>query len=163
MKTDTKLLKLLEENARLSLNQLAMMTGKTEAEVEREIDRYAREGIIRGYKAVIDWEKAGKEFIQAFIQIKVSPSANAGFNEIAAKLMTMPEVQSVYLVSGNNDFSLTMTAPSLRDVAAFVSQRLSPLVSVLSTDTQFVLQRYKEQGVNFSSGEGEDEGREFLL
>lgn len=160
---NTKLLKLLEENARLSLTQLAMMTGLTEQEVEAQIDEYSRKGIIRGYKAVIDWEKAGREFIQAFIQIKVSPSANAGFNEIASKLMTMPEVQSVYLVSGNNDFSLSMTAPTLREVANFVSERLSPLVSVLSTDTQFVLQRYKELGVNFADdGEG-DERREFLL
>ncbi|MBQ3140975.1 MAG: Lrp/AsnC family transcriptional regulator [Clostridia bacterium] len=163
MTVDTRLLKLIEENARLSVAQLAMMTGKTEQEVEKEIDEYSRAGIIRGYKAVIDWEKAGREFIQAFIQIKVSPSANAGFNEIAAKLMTMPEVQSVYLVSGNNDFSLTMTAPTLREVANFVSERLSPLVSVLSTDTQFVLQRYKELGVNFSVEEDDGERREFLL
>ena len=163
MTVDTRLLKLIEENARLSVKQLAMMTGKTEQEVETEIDAYSRAGIIRGYKAVIDWEKAGREYIQAFIQIKVSPSANAGFNEIAAKLMTMPEVQSVYLVSGNNDFSLTMTAPTLREVANFVSERLSPLVSVLSTDTQFVLQRYKELGVNFSVEEDESERREFLL
>lgn len=160
---NTKLLKLLEENARLSLSQLAMMTGMSEQEVADQIEEYSKEGIIRGYKAVIDWEKAGREYIQAFIQIKVSPSANAGFNEIAAKLMAMPEVQSVYLVSGNNDFSLTMSAPTLREVANFVSQRLSPLVSVLSTDTQFVLQRYKELGVNFESDGEDEERREFLL
>ncbi len=158
-----KLLSLLEQNARLSDAQLAMMTGLDEETVRQQLQEYIEKGILCGYAAKVDWSKAGREYIQAFIRLKVTPQADKGFEDVARRIMVMPEVESVYLVSGGYDLSITMSAPTLRDVADFVSRRLSTLGSVVSTDTTFVLQRYKEGGVNFLPDAPSDERREIVL
>lgn len=157
-----KLLSLLEENARLTTAQLALMTGQSEAEVQAKLDEYAAKGYIRGFRAIIDWEKAGRDHIKAFIRIKVTPQPGGGFEDTAEQIAAMPEVDGLYLVSGSYDMSITMSAPSLRDVASFVSNRLSTLGTVIATDTTFVLERYKESGFSFDSGDG-GERREFIL
>lgn len=156
------ILTLLEQNARLTPAQLALMTGLTEAQVQTKIDEYTAAGVIRGYRAIIDWRKTGREYIQAFIRIKVTPQSGGGFEDTARQIMEMPEVESVYLVSGSYDMSLTMSAATLRDVADFVSRRLSTLGTVVATDTTFVLERYKEGGVGFL-GKNEDDQRGGLL
>jgi len=154
---DEKLLSLLEKNAQLTCAQLAMMLDRPEAEIAAEIKKLEAEGVICGYKAVIDWEKAGREYIQAFIDIKVSPKRDLGFEDIARKVMSFPEVESVYLMSGGYDLSVTISGKSFKDVALFVAHRLAPLDSVLSTATHFVLRRYKEGGVEFAIAEDEDD------
>ena len=141
-----KLLRLLEENSRLSTEQLATLTGMSPEEVAGEIDRYEREGIIRSYGAIIDWEKTERNYVSALIELKVSPKRDYGFEEIAKTIMEFPEVETVYLMSGGYDFTVILDGKTLREVSQFVSDKLSTLESVLSTSTHFVLKKYKEHG-----------------
>lgn len=158
-----ELLKLLEKNARLSLEQLATMTGSTPQEVAAKMDGYEREGVIRAYSAIIDWEKTQRGHVSALIELKVTPKRDHGFEEIAKIVIGFSEVESVYLMSGGYDLALTVLGESFRDIALFVAHRLSPLDSVLSTATHFVLRRYKEKGVVLcDSGDG-NEREEALL
>ena len=158
-----KLLRLLEENSRLSMEQLAALTGMSAQEVAQKIDRYEREGVIRSYGAIIDWEKTDRSYVSALIELKVSPKRDYGFEEIAKTLMEFPEVETVYLMSGGYDLALTVSGESFRDIAMFVAHRLSPLDSVLSTATHFVLRRYKERGVIICSEEDNDEREVTML
>lgn len=158
-----KLLRLLEENARLSLEQLAAMTGESTQSVARELDRLERGGTIRSYTAIIDWEKTSRSYVSALIELRVTPKRDFGFEEIAKTVMEFPEVETVYLMSGGYDLMLIVSGESFRDIALFVAHRLSPLDSVLSTSTHFVLRRYKERGVAVCDGEEGDEREAALL
>ena len=142
-----RLLTLLNENARLTTHQLAVMLDKTEEEVSNAITQYEKSGVIRGYKAVINWEKVDGNNAIAIIELRVSPKRERGFDEIAGKIMSLPEVDSVYLVSGGYDLGVIMHSGSMQEIAMFVMRRLSTLDSVLSTTTHFVLTRYKADGI----------------
>ena len=150
------LLSLLNENARLTNAQLAVMLGKTEEEVEKEIADYQQKGIIKGYKALINWEKVDHHKTTAFIELKVLPKKESGFDEIAKKIMQFSKVESVYLMSGGFDLAVMVHGDSIQDIAMFVAKRLSPLDSVLSTATHFILTRYKEGDVILTSPKEED-------
>ena len=153
------LLTLLNENSRYSNKQLAVMLGITEAEVEEKIKALEENGIIRGYKTVINWEKVDKyDAVTALIEIRVSPKRETGFDEIASEIVRFSEVESVYLMSGGYDLAVIITAHTFKDIALFVSQKLAPLPSVLSTATHFVLTRYKDNGITMSD-ESADERR----
>ncbi len=141
------LLKLLSEDARLSLEQLASLTGQTETEVAEHMDELEKSGVIAGYQAVVNWEKAGLEKVQSIIEVRISPKRDFGFDEFAASVARFPEVENVYLMSGGYDISITIHGTSFRDIAMFVAKRLSPMESVLSTATHFVLRTYKERGI----------------
>lgn len=141
------LLRLLEKNARLTNAQLAAMTGTTEEEVAAAIAGYERSGVIRGYRALIDWDKTDRQYVEANIEVKVVPKPEMGFEEIAEKLMQFEEVETVSLMSGSYDIALTISGHSFKDVAFFVARKLAPLGSVQSTSTNFVLKRYKENGI----------------
>lgn len=155
----TKLLDLLRENARLTNAQLATMLGTTEAEVAAEIARLEADGIIIGYSAIIDEEKADETRVTAIIDLKITPMKDHGFDDLAHTIMKYDEVDTVTLLSGSSDLSVTITGTSLRTVALFVSERLSTLEGVLSTTTHFVLRRYKEKKHIF----GEDSSDERSL
>ena len=142
-----KLLNLLNENARFTDKQLATMLEMSEGEVKAEIADYEKKGIINGYHALINWQNVDPQYVSAIIEVKVSPKRDHGFDEIARKIMEFPEVESVYLMSGGYDLAITVSGRSFIEVAMFVSKRLSPLDSVLSTATHFVLKRYKDMGV----------------
>ena len=150
------LLSLLNENARLTNAQLAVMLGKTEEEVEKEIADYQQKGIIKGYKALINWEKVDHHKTTAVIELKVQPKKESGFDEIAKKIMQFSKVESVYLMSGGFDLAVMVHGDSIQDIAMFVAKRLSPLDSVLSTATHFILTRYKEGDVILTSPKEED-------
>ena len=150
------LLSLLNENARLTNAQLAVMLGKTEEEVEKEIADYQQKGIIKGYKALINWEKVDHHKTTALIELKVQPKKESGFDEIAKKIMQFSKVESVYLMSGGFDLAVMGHGDSIQDIAMFVAKRLSPLDSVLSTATHFILTRYKEGDVILTSPKEED-------
>ena len=150
------LLSLLNENARLTNAQLAVMLGKTEEEVEKEIADYQQKGIIKGYKALINWEKVHQHKTTALIELKVQPKKESGFDEIAKKIMQFSKVESVYLMSGGFDLAVMVHGDSIQDIAMFVAKRLSPLDSVLSTATHFILTRYKEGDVILTSPKEED-------
>ena len=131
-------------------------------EVAREIAEYEKAGVIKGYNALINWEKADCNRATALIELKVSPKKETGFDEIAHRIMEFEEVESVYLMSGGYDLAVTVNAKSMQDIAMFVVRRLSPLDGVLSTATHFVLTRYKDGGVIFDDGEKNDERRSNL-
>ena len=150
------LLSLLNENARLTNAQLAVMLGKTEEEVETEIADYQQKGIIKGYKALINWEKVDHHKTTALIELKVQPKKESGFDEIAKKIMQFSKVESVYLMSGGFDLAVMVHGDSIQDIAMFVAKRLSPLDSVLSTATNFILTRSKEGDVILTSPKEED-------
>lgn len=141
-----KLLKLLETNARMTNAQLAAMLDTTEEKVAEAIAQYEKDGVIHGYTALIDWDKTGRDLVMARIEIRVSPKKDRGFEEIAETIMEFDEVETVYLMSGGYDLALTVRGRTFKDVAMFVAHRLSPLDSVLSTATHFVLRKYKERG-----------------
>ena len=142
-----RILRILEENARISLEDLAAMVGKTTQEVARQIDLWQEQHVINGYKALIDWDKVDTQRVQAIIELRVSPKRDCGFDEIAATIARFDEVDSVLLMSGGYDLSLVLSGRSFQDIALFVAKRLSPLDDVLSTATHFVLRTYKKDGV----------------
>lgn len=150
------LLSLLNENARLTNAQLAVMLNKTEEEIEKEITDYQQKGIIKGYKALINWEKIDHHKTTALIELKVQPKKESGFDEIAKIIMQFSQVESVYLMSGGFDLAVMVHGDSMQDIAMFVAKRLSTLDSVLSTATHFILTRYKEGDVILTSTKEED-------
>ena len=154
-----QLLQILSGNARLEPKQIAVMTGETEEAVAARIAQYEHDGVIRGYKPLIDYDKLPEtERVEAFIEVRVSPKLNYGFEEIAHTVADFDEVRSVYLMSGGYDLLVQVEGKSFKDIALFVSQRLSPLEGGLSTATHFLLSRYKEQG-GLMGQQGIDERR----
>ncbi len=159
---NTKLLKLLNRDSRTSVKDLSAMLGVTEEAVRAEIEEMEREGIIRGYKAVIDWERLDDANVSAIIELKVTPKAGLGFEEIASKIMRYPEVESVYLMSGVYDLNVMVKGRTFHEVAKFVAKELATIESVTSTATHFVLRRYKEMDVELL-GDGVDERGSYSL
>ena len=141
-----KLLKLLCEDARLPVETLATMTGSTPEEVAAKIQKMESDGIILGYRAVVDWDKADREMVESYIDLKIAPKKDFGFDEFAELVSQMPEVKSCTLMSGGSDISLVVEGRSFKDIALFVGRRLAPMESVISTATRFVLKTYKKQG-----------------
>ncbi len=144
------LLKLLKRNARLSNSELAVMLGKSEEEIASEIERLEQEGIIKGYSTILSESAALENSVTAYIELKVSPKAQSGFDEIARAVGQYDEVENVWLMSGAYDLGVTVKGKTLLDVSLFVSQRLAPLDGILSTATHFVLKKYKDNGVDLS-------------
>lgn len=142
-----ELLALLKQNARLSNAELAAMLGKTEQEVAAEIADLEHAGVIRGYSVILDEELADRDAVSAYIELKVTPQPDCGFDELARMISGFESVESVTLMSGGYDLGITITGKGLRDIASFVAQRLATLNGVLSTRTHFVLKRYKEKGI----------------
>jgi DNA-binding Lrp family transcriptional regulator len=156
-----KLLKLLGKNARLSITDLATMLGSDEETVKKEIAEMEKAGLIRGYKTVIDWEKLDTAAVSALIELKVSPQADYGFEEIAKRVMKYEEVESVYLMSGGYDLCVMVRSKTFQQVAMFVAKELSTIDAVVSTATHFILRRYKELDVILT--DGTDDRGNFLL
>ena len=157
-----QILKLLEKNARLSNKEIAVMLGITEETVGAAIAELEKSGILKGYSAVIDWDKFGSDHVTALIELKVTPKRDYGFDEIAQRIMEFKEVESVYLMSGGYDLLVEIRGASFQEIALFVSKRLSTLDSVLSTATHFLLTRYKENGI-VVNGEPEEDKRSMVL
>lgn len=141
-----KLLRLVSDNAKLSDAQIASMLDCDEAEVRACIADLEKEGIIKAYIALVDWERTSCDLVSARIEIKVLPKGTIGFEEIASTISQFPEVETCYLMSGGYDLALTISGKSFKDIAMFVAHRLAPLESVQSTATHFVLKKYKERG-----------------
>jgi DNA-binding Lrp family transcriptional regulator len=141
-----EILEILENNPRIAPKEIATMTGITEAQVASKIKEMEKKGIIRKYKTVIDWEKAGEEFVYAIIEIKVALRSRTGYDAIAERIAKFPEVRSVRLISGGHDLSLTVRGRSMKEVAFFVAEKIATLEQVQGTVTHFVLRAYKEDG-----------------
>jgi DNA-binding Lrp family transcriptional regulator len=142
-----ELLKMLQANALESRQDLARMLNLTQEEVERRIADYEQKGIIRGYQAILNEDELDENKVTAVIEVRITPQREGGFDTIAQRISRFPEVRSAYLVSGAYDLLLFVEGPTVREVAAFVSERLSPLEGVISTSTHFMLKTYKRWGV----------------
>ena len=154
-----EILKLLARNARFTSEEIATMLDTTVDEVNSSIKELEKDGLLKGYKAVVDWEKLDDAYVSAIVELNVVPKAGLGFEEVAKKIMAFPEVESVYLMSGVYDLNVVVKGKTLRDVATFVAKELATIDSVTSTTTHFVMRRYKELDVELISSSDDDRGQ----
>lgn len=144
-----EILEILEKNSKVTDEQIAVMLNKSVEEVRAAIKKYEEDGVILGYTSMINWEKTSKESVIALIEVKVTPQRGQGFDKVAERIYKFPEVKSCYLMSGGFDLTVIVEGKTMKEVALFVAEKLSPLDSVLSTATHFVLKKYKDKGVIF--------------
>ena len=155
---NTKVLKILADNARCPIDDIAVMTGLSAEQVEADVKELESAGLIRGYKAVIDWEKLDNAYVSALIELKVIPQEEFGFEKVAETIMKYKEVESVYLMSGSYDLCVIVKGKTFQEVAMFVAKELATMHEVTSTATHFVLRRYKELDVELVGDEQDDRG-----
>jgi DNA-binding Lrp family transcriptional regulator len=148
-----KIFEILEKDARVTPDQIATMTGMSEAEVKSIIEEAEKDRTIVKYRTMINWEKLGEEQVLALIEVRVQPQMDVGFNAIAERIYRFPEVRSAYLVSGGYDLAVLVSGKTMHEVAAFVTEKLATLHGVQGTVTHFLLRRYKEDGEILASGE----------
>lgn len=141
-----ELLSILEKNSRIDFKELAVLLGKTEEETLKTIEECEKEGIISGYHTLINWEKTDIEKVTALIEVKLTLQRGKGFDSIAERIYNYPEVKAVYLISGGYDLLVILEEKTLKEIASFVSSKLSNIDGVLSTATHFVLKKYKDHG-----------------
>ncbi len=153
-----RLLAIIEENGRISIEELAVLLDCEVIEVANKLDEYEREGYIKGYRAMINHDKLDGGRVQALIELKVAPKKDVGFDDVARKISELPEVDGVQLISGGFDLLITLSGKSFHEIASFVSRRLSPIDSVLSTATHFILNTYKKDGVIYADLEKDERG-----
>ena len=142
-----EILKMLENNSRIDLHDLAIMMGTDETRVYQEIEKMEKDGIICGYPTLINWDKTGEEKVTALIEVRVTPQRGQGFEKLAERITNYPEVRSVYLMSGAFDFAVFLEGKTLKEVSMFVTSKLSTLDAITSTSTHFVLKKYKDYGI----------------
>ncbi|MHB1151839.1 MAG: Lrp/AsnC family transcriptional regulator [Eubacteriales bacterium] len=151
-------LQLLEDDSRLTAEQLAVLCDKEVGDIKKLIDQYEQDGVILGYKTIVDWDKTDREYVTALIELKVAPQRDRGFDKVAEKIYNYPEVQSVYLMSGAYDLCVIIEGRTMREVAYFVANKLAPMEYIMSTATHFVLRKYKDKGVIYSGPEIDERG-----
>ena len=141
-----KILRIIEKNSRIDLGELAVLLGVEEIDIVNELAAMESEGVICGYHTLIDWEKTSIEKTTALIEVRPTPQRGHGFDSIAERIYQYPEVRDVYLISGGYDLLIIMEGKTLKEIANFVSDKLSTQDSILSTATHFILKKYKEHG-----------------
>ena len=144
-------LKLLENDATLTTKELAVMLSKEEGDIKKMVKELEDDGVILGYRTVIDWEKTDREYVSALIEVKVMPQRDDGFDKIAEKIQNYPEIKGLYLMSGGFDFTVLIEGKTMKEVAYFVARKLAPIEYVTATATHFVLKTYKYNGVIYYS------------
>ncbi len=149
-------LHILEADARTPAATIAAQTGTGEPEVQAVIADAEDTGIIRSYRARVDWERAGEPRVFAFIDVSAQPERGSGYDRIAERIYRFPEVHSVYLVSGTQDLRVVVEGHTIQEVANFVAERVATIDGVKGTQTNFLLKKYKEDGVLFTGDEKED-------
>ena len=152
------LLKILEDDATLTPEQLARMLDKDIAQIREDIRNYEKDGVIVGYKTLVDWDKTDREYVTAMIEVKTTPQRDDGFDKIAERIYQYPEVKSLYLMSGGYDLCVIIEGRTMKEVAYFVAQKLATVEHVTSTATHFVLRKYKDKGVLYGIPEMDERG-----
>ncbi|AFS79715.1 transcriptional regulator, AsnC family [Gottschalkia acidurici 9a] len=146
-----EILEILEKNSRYTDEQIAIMTGKTEEEVKEAIKFFEENGTIAGYTTLINWDETKKETVTALIEVKIAPQRGEGFDKVAERIYKFPEVRACYLMSGGFDVTVIVEGKTMKEVAHFVSQKLSVQEYILSTSTHFILKKYKDNGKIFET------------
>lgn len=153
---DREILRILARDARTTPAQIAAMTGRTEDDVRGAIAALEQRGVIRSYKARIDWERAGEPRVFAFIDVAAQPERGTGYDRIAERIYNFPEVHSVYLVSGSQDLRVVIEGRTLQEVSNFVAEKVATIDGVKGTTTHFLLKKYKDDGDVFAdTGDGD--------
>lgn len=148
-----EILQLLQNNSRLTPEQIAIMTGQEEAEVKRIIERLEADKTIIKYFTLINWEKVGVQKVSALIEVKITPQRDVGFNALAERIYRFPEVKTVHLMSGAYDLAVLVEGVTMQEVALFVATKLATIENVTGTATHFVLKTYKQDGFIFEDQE----------
>lgn len=151
-----RLLNLLQEDCRIPLEKLAVMLGVSLQEVASTIEEMEQDGTILRYRPVVNWDRVNVNRVEAMIEVRVTPQRDMGFDAIASRIYRFDEVKSVFLMSGSYDLLVLVEAATLKELAAFVSEKLSVLDTVTGTATSFVLKRYKQEGVIFEAAAKDD-------
>lgn len=154
-----EILKLLSRNAKYTAEDIAVMLDSDINTIKTAIKELEEDGLLRGYKAVVDWEKLDDAYASAIVELNVVPKAGLGFEEVAKKIMAYHQVESVYLMSGVYDLNVVVKGKTLKEIAWFVAKELATIDSVTSTTTHFVMRRYKELDVELVSYEEDDRGQ----
>ncbi|MBQ7266306.1 MAG: Lrp/AsnC family transcriptional regulator [Firmicutes bacterium] len=151
------ILEILENNSRIKINDVATMLGKSEEEVNVAIAELEADNVICGYSTLINWDKADKQYVSAMVEVKVTPQREQGFEKIAERIYKFDEVKAVYLMSGGFDLLVMVDGKDIKEIAYFISSKLSPIDAILSTSTHFVLKKYKDHGVIVEKNKKDDE------
>ena len=151
-----EILEILEKNSRFTEEQIAVMLNKSADEVRAAIKKFEEEGVILAYNTIINWEKTNRETVTALIEVKVTPQRGLGFDKVAERIYTYPEVKSCYLMSGGFDLTVIIEGKTMKEVALFVAEKLAVLENVTSTATHFVLKKYKDSGTVFEGKPKDD-------
>lgn len=152
-----EILRNISKNAKITAEDLASMLDATPEKINEAIRNMEEDGTICGYPALINWDKTDTEIVTALIEVKVTPQRGRGFDKVAERIYQFDEVESVYLMSGGFDLTVIIEGKSMKEVAKFVATKLSPMESVMSTATYFVLKKYKEHGLPLIKEDSEDE------
>jgi len=158
-----KLLHLLSKNSQFTDAELASMLGEPVDYIRAQIKEYESKGIIKGYQAVVDWENVETDYVEALIELKVTPKKETGFDEMAKICMAFDEVEAVYLMAGVYDFALIVRGETMQDIGMFVAKKLSTIDSVVSTGTHFIMRRYKDKGINLFEADKQADERSLIL
>ncbi|CAM4336327.1 Lrp/AsnC family transcriptional regulator [Paenibacillus tarimensis] len=150
-----KVLELLKEDARRDTALIATMLGVPEDQVAKAVKEMEDDHVIVKYTAVVNGSKVDNDKVTALIEVQITPERGRGFDYLAERIYLYPEVKSVYLMSGAYDLLIEVEGKNLKEVASFVSNKLSPLESILSTKTFFILKKYKQDGIIFEETEGD--------
>ncbi len=141
-----RILRILERDGRTPPEKVAEMLGLSPEQVRELIEQAERDKILLKYKAVVNWDRAGRHTVQALIEVRVVPERGVGFDAVAERIYRFPEVRSLWLLSGAYDLAVIVTGANMHDVAGFVSEKLAPIDHVSGTVTHFLLKRFKEEG-----------------
>lgn len=141
-----KILAAIEKNSRIDTKELSILLDLNEVDIINEIAAMEQESVICGYHTLIDWDKTTVEKVNALIEVRVTPQRGQGFDSIAERIYKYPEVHAVFLISGGYDLLVSLEGKTLREISAFVSDKLSTLDTVISTSTHFILKKYKDHG-----------------
>lgn len=143
----TKLLELLQTNARMSVEDLAVVLKESDQTIRATIEQLEKDNIISGYHTVINWDKTNHDTVSAIIEVSARPERDAGYDKVAKQIYLYPEVSSMYLMSGSAEFMVIIEGKTMQEVAKFVAQKLATIDGVTATKTHFILKRYKIDGV----------------
>ena len=149
MDTMATILELLDKDAKISVQEISLKAGIPVSDVEVIIAKAEKDGLILGYRAVVDWDKVTENTVTAMIEVRITPQQSLGFDRIARRIYSFPQVKDCFLMSGGFDLLLIVEDRSLKDVANFVSEKVAQLDNVISTATHFILKRYKSHGMIF--------------
>ena len=155
------LLRHIEEDSRLTPEQLSVLCHKEVGDVKEMIRKCEADGTILGYSAIIDWDKVDDDRVNALIELSIIPQRERGFDKVAERIANYPEVKSLYLMSGSFDLAVFIEGRTMKEVAYFVAEKLAPIEYIVATSTHFVLRKYKDKGVVYGPAEEDMRGQMF--